>query len=298
MKGINVDRFRNSQKRIVVLGKNGFIGKSLIEQLVDLNLDFLALGRDDLDLLAPKAESDLVRIIRPNDVVVLAAAFVPVKNVQMLSENIRILQTLSNAFSIIDFDQLINVSSDAVYPDLDYPLDENVSPSPTSMHGVMHLSREICLDQLQHVSVCHIRPTLVFGSDDPHNGYGPNRFIREANRFNSISIFGEGEERRDHIYIKDVARLLLASIVTHQKGVLNAVSGNLTSFKQLAKTIAELSENEINIISHPRQIPVPHGGYRAFSNQKVHDLFPDFSFTNLSDALAEMIIVECERNYS
>jgi UDP-glucose 4-epimerase len=298
MKGLDVDSFRNSQKRIVVLGKNGFIGKSLIEQLVDLNLDFLALGRDDLDLLAPTAESDLVQIIRPNDAVVLAAAFVPVKNVQMLSENIRILETLSNAFSIIDFNQLINVSSDAVYPDLDYPLDEDVNPSPTSLHGVMHLAREVCFSQLQHLSVCHIRPTLVFGSNDPHNGYGPNRFVREARKFKSISIFGEGEERRDHIYVKDVARLLLESLVTNQKGILNAVSGSLTSFHELARIISELSENEAQIIRSPRQIPIPHGGYREFNNKKVYELFPDFSFTNLSDALAEMILAESDRKYS
>lgn len=296
MKDISVDRFRNSQKRVVVLGKNGFIGKSLVKQLADFNLDFLALGRDDLDLLAPTAGSDLVRILRPNDSVVLAAAFVPVKNVQMLSENVRIVQTLFDAFSVVNFDQLINVSSDAVYPDLDHPIDENVSPSPTSLHGVMHLSREICFDQLQHLSVCHVRPTLVFGSDDPHNGYGPNRFIREANKSNSISIFGEGEERRDHIFVKDVARLLLASIVTNQKGILNAVSGRLTSFQQLASLVAELADHEISIVRHPRQIPVPHGGYRAFNNQKVRDLFPDFSFTDLSDALAEMILIESDRN--
>ena len=41
-----------------------------------------------------------------------------------------------------------------------------------------------------------IRPTLVHGLDDPHNGYGPNRFRRLAATGREIVLFGEGEERR------------------------------------------------------------------------------------------------------
>jgi len=41
-----------------------------------------------------------------------------------------------------------------------------------------------------------LRPTLVYGAGDPHNGYGPNRFRRLASANQPIVLFGEGEERR------------------------------------------------------------------------------------------------------
>jgi nucleoside-diphosphate-sugar epimerase len=37
---------------------------------------------------------------------------------------------------------------------------------------------------------------------DPHNGYGPNRFRRLAAGGEEIVLFGEGEERRDHVQVE------------------------------------------------------------------------------------------------
>ena len=34
--------------------------------------------------------------------------------------------------------------------------------------------------KLLNIKLCIVRPTLVYGANDPHNGYGPNKFIRLA----------------------------------------------------------------------------------------------------------------------
>ena len=57
-----------------------------------------------------------------------------------------------------------------------------------------------------------------FGKEDPHNGYGPNKFFREINSFGKINLFGKGEELRDHISIKDVAKLVLLIIKKDKYG--------------------------------------------------------------------------------
>ena len=41
-----------------------------------------------------------------------------------------------------------------------------------------------------------VRPTLVYGENDPHNGYGPNQFIRNAQNSKNIVFYLVGEERR------------------------------------------------------------------------------------------------------
>ena len=68
---------------------------------------------------------------------------------------------------------------------------------------MMHLKRENIFKKIGK-KLTIIRPTLVYGPNDPHNGYGPNKFIRDAKKGNCINLFGKGEERRDHIFINDL----------------------------------------------------------------------------------------------
>ena len=43
----------------------------------------------------------------------------------------------------------------------------------------MHFMREEML-KITTNNLCIVRPTLVYGDNDPHNGYGPNKFVRLA----------------------------------------------------------------------------------------------------------------------
>src|SRR5256885_1405531 len=70
-----------------------------------------------------------------------------------------------------------------------------------------------------------LRPTLLYGAEDPHNGYGPNRFRRLANAGADITLFGEGEERRDHVLIDDLAEIVLRVLKRRSTGTLNIATG-------------------------------------------------------------------------
>ena len=64
----------------------------------------------------------------------------------------------------------------------------------------MHLAREVRLEMLT-VPIGTICPTLIYGSNDPHNGYGPNLFLRNALDGKDIRLFGKGEElKRSYLY--------------------------------------------------------------------------------------------------
>ena len=47
---------------------------------------------------------------------------------------------------------------------------------------MMHVIRENYLKSLFLKKLCILRPTLIYGEGDPHNGYGPNKFIRLAKK--------------------------------------------------------------------------------------------------------------------
>ena len=73
----------------------------------------------------------------------------------------------------------------------------------------MHLIRENVLKNYFNEKLCILRPTLIYGKKDPHNGYGPNKFLRKISSNQNIDLFGKGEERRDHVYIDDVTGVIL-----------------------------------------------------------------------------------------
>ena len=169
--------------------------------LAEDGIAHLPLGRAELDLLAEGAGAKLAGLLRPGDAVVTAAAIAPCKNTAMLLDNMRIVQTLVQGLSAVPVAHVVNISSDAIYADGPVPLTEETPAAPTSLHGVMHLAREIALRAEVRAPIAMLRPTLIYGAADPHNGYGPNRFRRLAAAGQEIVLFGEGEERRDHVAV-------------------------------------------------------------------------------------------------
>ena len=152
---------------------------------------------------------------------------------------------------------------------------------PGSLHGFMHLIRETMLKDLNCLKT-FVRPTLVFGSLDPHNGYGPNKFIRCAQSKKEIILFGKGEEKRDHIHVDNVADIVFGAAIKKIGGVINAVSGISISFYEIARKLQKIYPH-LNIKLIKRNIPMPHNGYRAFNNSLLKKKFPDIKIIKLSN---------------
>lgn len=279
-------------RRVVVLGAGGFIGGAILRRLGALGIPALGLGRGEADLEAPDGAAQLTRLLRRSDSVVAAAAAAPVKSPDMLVRNIRMTEALTAALKAQPAAHVVNISSDAVYLDCAEPLTEQSPAAPTSLHGVMHLTREVMLaDAVGDAPLAHLRPTLVYGAGDPHNGYGPNKFRREAAAGGPIRLFGHGEERRDHIHICDVAELAMRLLMRQSSGVLNAATGRVARFSAVAEITAEIAGGAA-IESLPRRGPMPHNGYRAFDVAERRRAFPDFEPVELEDGLRGAYAVE------
>ena len=274
--------------RIVILGAGGFVGKTLCQHLEHDKADVLALTRQQVDLLSPEAEDRLTAMLQADDVLVVISAEAPCKNSAMLCRNICMMNVVCNALKKQSIRHVIYISSDAVYADSDKPLREDSITAPTSLHGVMHLAREmmllsVCLEQ--NVPIAILRPSLLYGANDPHNGYGPNRFRRLASNRENIVLFGEGEEQRDHVYIEDVAEIIGRVIQHRSRGVLNIATGRVFSFKEIAEKVISLANNAVSLQSLPRSGSMPHNGYRPFDIADCKKAFPDFSYTSLDEGL-------------
>jgi UDP-glucose 4-epimerase len=271
--------------RVVVIGTKGFVGGALLARLQQHRIPALPLSRDDVDLLQGGAAAKLAALLRPTDSVVAVSALAPVKSTRMLADNLRMVLAMVEAFAKTPLAHLVNISSDAIYADGPLPLTEESPAAPTSLHGAMHLARELAFRAEVGVPQAHLRPTLIYGAADPHNGYGPNRFRRLAAEGKDIVLFGEGEERRDHVYIDDVADIGLRVLERRSVGALNIATGAVHSFRAIAEEAVVISGKNSAIKGSPRSGPMPHGGYRPFDIAACRNAFPDFAYTPLSEGM-------------
>ena len=59
--------------RVIVIGKNGFVGSSVIEELQKNRVSVIGLGRSDIELTSSVSQAQLAKVIKPGDVVIFAA---------------------------------------------------------------------------------------------------------------------------------------------------------------------------------------------------------------------------------
>lgn len=274
--------------RVVLLGAGGFIGGAIKRRVAADGIPTVAMGRPELDLLATGAAKRLAEALDPNDVLVFVSAKAPCRDLQMLRENLMMAEAVCSALRQRPVAHVAYISSDAVYKDSKEPLTEASCAEPGSLHGVMHLAREVALRQEFAGPLALIRPTLVYGADDPHNGYGPNRFRRLAAAGQDIVLFGEGEELRDHVNVDDIAELARLAIVHRSSGIANAVSGAVVSFRELAEFVASEFTPRVAVKCSPRNGPMPHNGYRPFDNRAVLAAFPGFRFDSWRDGISRV----------
>ena len=181
--------------RVVIIGAGGFVGGAIRKELAAKAVNTLALTRKELDLLAEGAAAKLQEILQPGDSVVMVSAFAPAKTVPDLMQNLKMAESVCNALSAATIVHLVYISSDAVYADDANPVNERSYCAPSTVHGMMHAARELMLRSSTKVPFAALRPTLIYGATDPHNGYGPNRFRRQATKGEPVTVFGEGEEK-------------------------------------------------------------------------------------------------------
>jgi len=282
----HLNTLKRAPARVVVMGAGGFVGGALVARLAREGVPVLALGHREIDLLAEDAAERLARMLRPDDAFVAVSALAPCRNSGMLVKNMVMAHAMVRALAAAPVAHVINISSDAVYADSPGPLTESSCTAPGTLHGAMHLTREVMFRVEVPAPLAILRPSLLYGAMDPHNGYGPNRFRRQAQRGEDIVLFGEGEERRDHVFIDDVAEIAAQMLLRRSKGEINVATGEVHSFREIAGKVVRLSGKTVAIKGSPRNGPMPHNGYRPFEITACRNAFPDIRYTPLEEGLA------------
>jgi UDP-glucose 4-epimerase len=275
--------------RTVVFGASGFLGKWITRHLHEIGAGVVGLSSGELDLCSAESVEALRRTLRETDAVLLVSALTPDrgKDIRTMMRNLAMVQHVCEFLEQGKCEHLVYVSSDAVYEDPANPVRESSTCHPATLHGLMHFARERMLAQAARTSgvpLACLRPCAIYGAGDTHDSYGPNRFIRTARKEGKITLFGKGEEKRDHIYVEDVARLIGACVLWRSQGALNLATGKSTSFFDVAQKVARLAKGDVAIECLPRGSPITH---RHFDIAMLGHAFPEHRATPLDAGLAE-----------
>jgi UDP-glucose 4-epimerase len=141
--------------------------------------------------------------------------------------------------------KLVFASSAAIYGDNpSVPKLETLFPEPKSPYAITKLDGEYYLGMFHsegRLETAAIRFFNVFGPrQDPKGAYAAAVpiFIEKAVRNEDITVFGDGEQTRDFIYVKDiVGALVFAAQTAGVTGVFNAGYGGQITINKLANEL-------------------------------------------------------------
>ena len=154
--------------------------------------------------------------------------------------------------------KVVCASSAAVYGDNPLlPKREDLIPMPLSPYAVSKLTGEYycsVFSQLYGIKTVSLRYFNVFGSrQDPSSEYSGviSKFIAQVKRCKPITIFGDGEQTRDFVFVSDVVSANILAMESEVSGVFNVGCGGQTSLNELAKIVKNIVGIDVPIIYEP-----------------------------------------------
>ena len=294
--------------KILVTGGAGFIGSHVLERLardkgntitVLDNLDSgiaenipsgAAFIREDI------RSSKIINIFQENTfdaVIHLAAQTMVPYSIAHPNEDADI--NLIGLINVLEAARLNGVksvvfsSSAAVYGNsINLPLKENETLVPTSFYGITKMTTEHYLrvyHELYGINTTVLRFANVYGERQGIGGEGGVVciFSQKISENQSIDVFGDGEQTRDFVYVKDIAKAICGAIEHKGFGIYNVSTNTEVSVNELIGAFEKVSGKKIQV----NYLPARAGDiYRSvLSNKALKTEFKIDAFTSLEEGL-------------
>jgi len=301
-------------KRYLITGGAGFIGSHLCRALMKRGdqiviLDSLESGKlSNIDDILHNGRVEFIHDTILNESRVLSACE-GVDGIFHLSALVSVQRSIDDPrlnhqvnvdglFTVLESARLSGVSnivlasSAALYGNLYAPPHTESLPAvPLSPYAVGKCLSEVyssVYTQLYGVQTVCLRFFNVYGpNQDPTSPYSGviSKFLDAITHSSNFTIFGDGEQTRDFVYVKDVVQALILSMDSNVSGVYNVGTGISSSINQLARIIMQVAGKEVDI--HYKE---PREGEVRYSCADISKAKADLGFEpqySLKDGLNE-----------
>jgi UDP-glucose 4-epimerase len=139
--------------------------------------------------------------------------------------------------------RVVMASTAAVYGDpAQLPIGEDTAIAPLAPYGASKAAAESYLalsSRVYGLSTLALRMSNVYGPrQDPHGEAGVIAiFCAAAAEGRPVTIFGDGTQTRDFVYVEDVVQAFAAAGRTDERGAINVSTGVETSLLELAAAL-------------------------------------------------------------
>lgn len=279
-----------SYSRVLVTGGAGFIGSHTVDRLLAEGLEVVILddlrsGRlENINQHVKKRgfcfvrgdvrDSRLVRdLVKDVDSIVHLAALISVpESIEdpLLTNDVNVNGTLNLLKASMDFNvkRFVYASSCAVYGNAKVlPTKEDSPLEPLSPYGVSKLAAEKYVGVFYEVygleTVC-LRYFNVYGPRQAYNDYSGviTKFIDRLTKDLPLVVFGDGEQTRDFVYVRDVVEANILALKKEDAAgeTFNIGTGVATKINQLASALLEITKKTHLKLKHskPREGDINH----------------------------------------
>jgi UDP-glucose-4-epimerase GalE len=155
--------------------------------------------------------------------------------------------------------RFVFASSTAVYGDSQtLPINENVIVNPISPYAASKLAGEAYCKAFMGsygLSTVVLRFFNVYGPRSEKSPYCGviTKFLQQANKGETINIYGDGKQTRDFIHVKDIVEALILALEAKEVDgeTFNICTGIPTSINDLASAVQTATQKDLPITHAP-----------------------------------------------
>ena len=245
-------------KRILVTGGAGFIGQHTVRLLEEKGYDVIALDWDPMrmrdmkcfhkitgDMKNKPLIDALMHEYKPEGIIHLGAqSAVPIS---MLAWSLDAEQNVMGTISVVEAAKRNGVkrivyasSGGTVYGNpMNFPVREDAPLNPRSPYGISKLAGEFYVG-ISGISHAILRYPNVYGPGQPSDGAAGvvSIFIGRMMVDEQCIIYGDGHQKRDYVFVEDIAITNIMALEARCDGIFNIGSGEGVSVNTIHRLIS------------------------------------------------------------
>lgn len=294
---------------ILVTGGAGFIGSHIVDELINNSYNVIVADNLSTGRMENINNSAIFYNIDIKDKTRLETLFINNKIKYIIhlaaqasvgysmkypicdaNENIISSLNLIELAKKYNIKKLIVSSTAAVYGEPQYlPIDENHNANPSSYYGLSKLTMEKYIE-LSNIDYIIFRFSNVYGPRQIPEGEAGviSIFMDYFINNNEINIFGDGNQTRDFIYVKDIAKILFLCIKNDNitKEIINISSNVSISINELYEKLKHITKKDLKVnYLEERRGDIKHS---LLNNSKLLN-YIDIKLTNINAGLEKTI---------
>ena len=183
--------------------------------------------------------------------------------------------------------QFVNASTGgAILGEVTPPISEAMAPAPLSPYGASKLATEgFCsaYSASYGLPCVSLRFSNIYGPHSAHKKSVVAAFIKRVLDGEPLVVYGDGKQRRDYLFVGDLARGIAAAIKRRVNGTYQLGSGKPASLLELIQTLEFVASRKITVAREPARRGEVHSTWCDIA--KAREAFDYVAPTGLAGGL-------------